>query len=224
MKNRYAPATAAPPDPNSSWQVGEPAKKRRVRPLSVILVLLPVTIVALAVGLVIAIYWYARHDDLQASDTILVLGAAQYNGQPTDVLAARLDRAIELYNAGYAPTIIVTGGKEPEDWYTEAEASRDYLVAAGIPESAILLETESRNSWGNIEGAKAIMDANGMASALIVSDGFHLFRARLMAKSVGIEPHSSAATTGPIVPGTAKERSYVFREAAATAAFILGER
>ncbi|HEV2109099.1 MAG TPA: YdcF family protein, partial [Thermomicrobiales bacterium] len=87
----------------------------------------------LGVALIGSIYWQARTDETRPVDAIVVLGAAQYNGRPTAVLRARLDRALTLYQEGYAPLIVVTGGKQAEDITTEAEVSRDYLVERGVP-------------------------------------------------------------------------------------------
>ena len=82
------------------------------------------------------------HDEARPVDAIVVLGAAQYDGRPAPVLASRLDHVLELYRPGYADTIVVTGGKQPLDRFTEAAASAKYLEARGVPASAILEETE----------------------------------------------------------------------------------
>ncbi len=80
-------------------------------------------------------------DQAAASDAIAVLGAAEYDGQPSPVFRARLDHARDLYNRGIAPLIIVLGGTSGDE-YSEGTVGRDYLVSLGIPESAIIPETE----------------------------------------------------------------------------------
>ena len=65
-------------------------------------------------------WWAARQDDTRRSDAIVVLGAAQYNGTPSPVFKARLDHAADLYDEHVAPLIVVTGGKQTGDMFTEA--------------------------------------------------------------------------------------------------------
>ena len=81
-----------------------------------------------------------RQTGPDSAEAIIVLGAAQYDGRPSPQLAARLDHALELYEAGVAPVVMVTGGNQPGDRFTEAEASAQYLVDRGVPETAIMRE------------------------------------------------------------------------------------
>ena len=109
--------------------------RSRVRELSkwfiAVLLLAVLAPPLLAGSLLAAVYWQARAGEARPAQAIVVLGAAQYNGRPSAVLRARLERTLEVYQAGYAPLIVVTGGQEPGDIFTEAEASRDYLIARG---------------------------------------------------------------------------------------------
>src|SRR3954449_9873451 len=86
----------------------------------------------------LAIWWTARQDARPESDAIVVLGSAQYNGVPSSIFEARLEHALDLYENGVAPVIVTVGGKETGDKFTEAEAGRDYLTAAGVPDDALL--------------------------------------------------------------------------------------
>lgn len=169
----------------------------------------------LVLGFMAAIYVEARNDEARQVDAIVVMGAAQYNGRPSEVLSARLDHALTLYNEGYAPTIIVTGGNMPGDVYTEAEVSEQYLIDRGVPQDAILMENEGRNTWDSMQGVDAVTTGRDIESVLIVSDGFHLFRSERMANAVGFESYSSAAPNSPIHPWSANEFSYVIRETGA---------
>ena len=168
----------------------------------------------LALSLVVAIYWQARTDQTRPVQAIVVLGSAQFNGRPSPVLRARLDRALEVYRDGMAPLVVVTGGRQPGDQFTEAEASRDYLVERGVPTEAILLENEGRDSWQSMQGIAAILEARGLSRVLLVSDGFHLFRVKLMARDLGLTAYATAARGSPIRHGGPAEFSYVVREAA----------
>ena len=95
----------------------------------------------------------ARKDAARPSDAIVVLGAAQYDGRPSPVLAARLDHALDLYRAGVAPIIVVTGGRQEGDRFTEATAGATYLHEHGVPDTAILRETSGRSSWQSLAAA-----------------------------------------------------------------------
>jgi uncharacterized SAM-binding protein YcdF (DUF218 family) len=173
----------------------------------------------LGTSLVVAIYWQAGRDQSRPVDAIVVLGAAQYDGRPSPVLRARLETALDAWNQGLADVIIVTGGNQPGDRFTEAEASQIYLVDNGVPIDSILLENASASTEENFDGAAAIMEAEGLSTALIVSDGFHLFRAKYIAESHGIEAFGLPATGSPIDRWSISEFFYVLREAAAVVDF-----
>jgi uncharacterized SAM-binding protein YcdF (DUF218 family) len=167
----------------------------------------------LGLSLVGAIYWQARSDQTRSVDAIVVLGTAQFDGRPSPVLRARLDRSLAAYRDGYAPLIIVTGGRLPGDRFTEAEASRDYLVDHDVPERAILLENEGHSSWESMQGVAALLQERGLSRILLVSDGFHLFRLKLMARDLGLTAYGAPATASPIRRNSGLEFSYVLREA-----------
>lgn len=178
----------------------------------------------LIVGLVLAIYWQARTDQAQPVDAIVVLGTAQFNGRPAPVLQSRLDHALDLYRAGYAPTIVVSGGRAPGDQYTEAEASQIYLMEQGVPPSAIVLENEGRDSWQSMRGVADLLLTRGDRRVLLVSDGFHLLRVKLMARDLGLDPYGSAARDSPIVAGGSGELSHTIREAFGIVVHVLTGR
>jgi uncharacterized SAM-binding protein YcdF (DUF218 family) len=143
------------------------------------------------------VYEVGRHDNRRPVDAIVVMGAAQYNGRPSGVLRARLDHAIELYELGYAPYIIATGGNLPGDVYTEAETGRNYAVAHGVPESAIILENTGGSTAESIRNVRAIMDEHGLRTALFVSDRNHMLRVLRLADDAGIVAWGSPTTTSP---------------------------
>lgn len=162
-----------------------------------------------------AIYWQARRDEARPVDAIVVMGAAQYNGRPSEVLAARLDHTLQLYQDGYAPVIIVTGGKQPGDVYTEAGTSEQYLINRGVPPEAILMEDTGNDTWASLRNVATVAGRHDIHRVLLVSDGFHLFRTERMARAVGFEAYTSPATGSPIRPWSGDEFSYVIRETGA---------
>jgi uncharacterized SAM-binding protein YcdF (DUF218 family) len=177
-------------------------------------------VVAALVGVLIAYYgfclyqvWHsARSDEARKADAIVVLGAAQYNGRPSPVLAARLDHALLLWRAGYAPHIVVTGGKQPGDRFTEATASADYLIARGVPDSAILREVQGRTTWESLAATARILRNRDLKSVLVVSDPYHSLRARQTARELGLDAHASPTRTSPVRGWGEWKR--MFREAA----------
>jgi uncharacterized SAM-binding protein YcdF (DUF218 family) len=166
----------------------------------------------------------ARRDEARPSDAIVVLGAAQWDGKPSPVLQARLDHAIDLYRAGYAPEVIVTGGVGTGDQYSEAGVGRQYLLTHGVPASAVLTENHGRDSYESMVGAAGLMRHNGWNRVLLVSDGFHLYRVKRMATDLGLDAATSPTQTSPIRPGSAEERRYMLREIASLAHYLLFHR
>jgi len=154
-------------------------------------------VVYLAVTFV-QVWWASRQDQARRAQAIIVLGSAQYNGVPSPDLRARLDHALTLWRAHLAPVIVVTGGKEPGDHFTEASAGADYLGSKGVPQSDILRETSGRDSWQSLSAAADFLRARGDRMVLLVSDPFHDERISLMSKELGLIPFVSPTRTSPI--------------------------
>lgn len=190
-------------------------QKRGHRPWVVTIAAILALAAIIVLGFMVAIYAEARDDEARHVDAIIVLGAAQYNGRPTDVFAARLQHGLDLYNEGYAPWIIVTGGRQEGDAFTEAETAETWLMNRGVPQNAILMENEGRDTWQNLQGAWVAAEPHNIRTVLIVSDGFHLFRAERMANAIGFDAYTSPAPDSPIRPWSVVEFSYVVRETVA---------
>ncbi len=154
----------------------------------------------------VQVWLAARRDDARPSQAIIVLGAAQHNGRPSAVLAARLDHAIVLYRRHMAPQIMVTGGRDPGEHDTEAEASADYLHQHGIPESAIVRETTGRTSWESLQAAARFLESRHMRRVVLVSDPYHCERIEAIAHQVGLDAVTSPTRTSPIKGVAALQR------------------
>ena len=147
------------------------------------------------------------------ADTLLVMGAAQYDGKPSPAFARRLDKALELYREGCAEYIIVTGGKQPGDRFTEGASGVHYLAERGVPDAALAAETTSRSSLENLSRSRSLVRGNKL---LIVTDDMHAYRTELLAQHLGFEARvASVATHGPRL-------RYALHEAAGVMAFMLG--
>lgn len=146
-------------------------------------------------GCGIVVWRAAHHDDaseIDRADAIVVLGAAQYDGDPSPVFAGRLDHAALLYEQGRADRIVVLGAGQPGDRFTEAEAGRNYLIDKGVPEDAIIPVPEGHTTLESLEAAAPVMEDAGLGSAFLVSDPWHNARVERMAGDLGIDGHASA--------------------------------
>ena len=163
-------------------------------------------VVLIGIVVLIAVAGYAAYriwdqggrDERRAVDAIVVMGAAQYDGRPSPLFAARLDHAIALYHEGVAPRLIVTGGKREGDRTTEAASARAYAISHDVPEEAILAEDGSRTTLQSIRGVEALMEEAGLQSAVFVSDPTHMLRVLRMAADVGIDAYGSPTRTSPL--------------------------
>jgi uncharacterized SAM-binding protein YcdF (DUF218 family) len=150
--------------------------------------------------------WTAsRADHATEADAIVVLGAAQYNGRPSPVLQARLDHAIDLYEAGVAPVIWVTGGRIPGDSFSEASASDLYLQQRGIPKDVIELENQGTSSWESLAATARFLRAEGTTEVVLVSSPYHALRTEEIADEVGLVGHASPAGGGATLARLGRE-------------------
>jgi len=147
------------------------------------------------------VYLVGRSDEARPVDAIVVLGAAQYDGRPSPQLQARLDHALLLWRQGVAPLVVVTGGKQPADRFTEAEASAKYLVSGGVPLDSIALENTGRTTRESLLGVREIIRARNLNSLLLVTDPYHAQRAALIAQDIGLRVFVSTTRTSTIRGG-----------------------
>jgi uncharacterized SAM-binding protein YcdF (DUF218 family) len=157
----------------------------------------------------------AQIDQARPADAIIVLGAAVWSGgRAGPSLNARTQHAIALYRAGYASHLILSGGlgRYPP---SEAEAMRQLALAAGVPDQALVLEDGSHSTEENLANSKMLMDARGWRTALVVSDPFHLLRAEMIARDMGIDAFCSPARNSPNYTIPEQRAYYTAREALA---------
>jgi uncharacterized SAM-binding protein YcdF (DUF218 family) len=162
-----------------------------------------------------------QRDERHQADAIVVMGAAQYDGRPSPVFAARLDHAVELYRAGLAPWLIVTGGKAPGDRTTEAASGQAYVIGRGVPAAAILPEDRSRTTLESIQAVGQVMRTRGLDSAVFVSDRPHMLRVLRMAADDGIRAWGSPTQTSPIEHDTVARVDATLHELGALAQYFL---
>ena len=168
-------------------------------------------IVIWATSAIAVVTWGAR-DRVGAADAIVVLGAAQYVGRPSPVLRARLDHALDLWQRGFAPRLIFTGGTGAGDTTSEAAVSRKYAIRRGVPDTAILMENEGRTTRESLAAVSAIMHARQMRTAILVSDPFHMLRLRILSTQYGVDAYTSPTKTSPISANRGQALGYVLSE------------
>ena len=136
-------------------------------------------------------------DQARPVDAIVVLGAAQYDGRPSQQLAARLDHVVQLWHQGLAPLVITTGGNRPGDRFTEAQASAAYLVDHGVP-AASIAQVIGSTSYTELRAARDLLRGRGLHRVLLVSDPFHSLRIRLVGEELGLTAYVSPTRTSPV--------------------------
>lgn len=157
------------------------------------------------------VIWGSR-DRARKADAIVVLGAAQYVGRPSPVLKARLDHAIALWSRGLAPLLIVTGGMGAGDTTSEGAVSRQYAMRHGVPDRAILVESEGRSTRESLETVATMMQTRDLQRAVLVSDPFHMLRLSILAGGLGLTPYTSPTPTSPISANPNEAWRYVLSE------------
>ena len=162
--------------------------------------------------------WYtAKNSTAEKSDVILVMGAAQFDGRPSEVLLARLDQTKSIFKAGLAPRIYTIGGGAPGDRTTEAAASRTWLINNGISKKNILAIAKGRDTLTSTKAYVEQMRKAKFSSVVIVTDPYHCYRAIKMAKDRGIKSTCSAVESGPAANSGIK---YLARETGAYLAYV----
>jgi uncharacterized SAM-binding protein YcdF (DUF218 family) len=174
--------------------------------------LLGVLVLYLAVTFV-QVWWASRQDGAEPAQAIVVLGAAQYNGEPSPVYEARLDHAADLYDEGMADVIVTTGGRLEGDTTDEANVGAEYLMEQGVPESALRLEVDGRNSWESLAASARFLQDEGIDDVILVSDPYHSFRLSQIAGEIGLDAHVSPTDSSP--QSTASELKSMLRETVA---------
>jgi len=160
------------------------------------------------------VWWVGRSDQARAVDAIVVLGVAQYDGRPSPQLQARLDHALALWQEDLSPLVITTGGNQPGDRFTEAEASANYLIEGSIdgslvvavPADSIVQENSGSTTRESLIAVRDIMQSRGLHSILIVTDPYHSLRSRLIAQDLGLVAYISPTRTSPLRGASAVSR------------------
>jgi len=172
-------------------------------------------------SLVLVLLWQGRDTRAHVS-AIVVLGAAQYDGRPSPVLKSRVDHAIGLWQRGFAPVLVFTGGRAPGDTTSEAAVARRYAMSNGVPDSIIVVEGASRSTSEALRRVAGFL-GDGRRDVILVSDPFHMLRLAIQARRHGLRPRTSPTNTSPISANRVEFWRYAFRESWKAPAALLFE-
>jgi uncharacterized SAM-binding protein YcdF (DUF218 family) len=175
--------------------------------------LLAVVLITLGwAAVVVTVAVHAARDEATGADAIAVLGAAQYNGRPSPVFRARLDHAATLYQRGLGPVVLVTGGVGLRDTLNEANVGRDYLLRLGLPGDAVVPLAGGDDTYSSIAQIRRWFEGRESRRVLLVSDGFHMLRLRIIARRLGLVPYTSPASGSPIHASLRRNTGYLLAE------------
>jgi len=172
------------------------------------------------------VYFTARNDTISVNtkaDVILVLGAAQFNGTPSKVLKARLDYALVLYKKTEVKYIVVTGGKQQGDLSTEASASANYLIKNGIDDKIILREVNGATTYDSLRDSAKFLKEKKLTKAILVTDGFHELRSKLIAEDFGLDVITAPVKDSPI-KGSTEWKNFVSETGRVSLGRLIGFR
>ena len=175
-------------------------------------------------SLYLAIRQQAGQEGARPAEALVIFGAAEYNGAPSPVLKARLDHALALEERGLAPLVITTGGSGGDPRYTEAGVGRDYLIQQGVAEAKILADTRSLTTYESVKAVTLLLRQRQKHTCIAVSDGFHLYRIKLMFRSLGIAAYTSPAPDSPIEADSYLRTLHSLRETVNTTLWYVGIR
>jgi len=147
------------------------------------------------------------------------MGAAQFDGRPSEVLQSRLQESLKVYKAGLAPKIYTVGSGAPGDRTTEAAASRAWLIDNGVKRSNISSIAKGRDTLGSTQSYAEAMKKGKLSSVVIVTDPYHCFRSVKMAKDLGLIASCAPVETGPAAVANSGYK-YLARETGAYLAYI----
>jgi uncharacterized SAM-binding protein YcdF (DUF218 family) len=193
---------------------------RIVRRLYLLLLLLLALLALFALVAAVDVYQFSQRDEARPADAAIVLGAAAWGNRPSPVLRERVNQAIRLYRQGLVGAIILTGGQGNPDEPAEAEVARRYALAQGVPESALLLESHSTNTFENLSNARAVAAQNGLDSFLVVSTPYHMRRAMALADDLALEAYPAPTRTIRWLTPYTNGRAFA-REVAAYMAYLV---
>ena len=149
----------------------------------------------------------------EIADSAIVLGAAAWDGVPSPVFQARIDHAIDLYEADKVHKLYFTGGSNSPDQLSEAETAMNYAISKGVDTQDISIETTSQTTMQNLQNISALIESD--ESVLLITDPLHEYRSIKMARSLNLDaypsptPHTRYISTKTRLPFLIRETYFM---------------
>lgn len=163
--------------------------------------------------------WYEGHfPKVQSTEYAVVMGAAQYDGRPSDAFEARLKEALRIYKLGLVKKVVTVGAGAPGDRFTEARAGRSWLIANGVSRKDSIEIAQGRDTIKSVKAFTDYFKLNGIREIIIVTDPYHCKRSIYISDDLGVNATCSPAKNGPY---SLKNSSlhYLWREGSAYIAY-----
>ncbi|MFT0212141.1 YdcF family protein [Pseudomonas sp. F1_0610] len=171
--------------------ITQPMLKRILKTLIYLVLLLCL----FTAGLVAYVWHYTKPRTIEHAQATIVLGAAAWGDYPSPVFKERINHAIHIYQNKLTHKLVFTGGTVKQGYATEGEVGARWAIRKGVPENDIYIEGTSRDTWHNLKNAHAILQQHNINSVIIVSDSFHLARAKIMARDLNFKVQVSPTPT-----------------------------
>ena len=183
--------------------------------------ILAATAVVVVLGVSAWVINIGGKDVLYRSDAIIVLGAAQFDGRPSDVLQARLDRAFELWKLRTARKVITTGSNQPGDRTTEAQTGRRYLLSQGMSRASVIAVAKGTNTLDSLRAVDHKLKDLAATRVTVVTDPAHMVRSLIIVRDMGYEAFGAPTRSGA---GSKLTFTYVVRETTAVLRYVFLQR
>ena len=177
-------------------------------------------VVLYVVATFVQVYRASTQDGAREADAIIVLGAAQYGGRPSPVLQERLDHALALYEADLAPLIVLTGGNQEGDEFTEANTGYRYLLDHGVPADALKLEDQGTSTWDSLRAVARFTLTEATNRVVLVTDDYHAYRVEAVAEEIGFD--ATVSPSDSLRSGTDQLRQLLRESTAVAVGRIIG--
>lgn len=179
---------------------------------------------ALCFSSLLGLVLYGARDVVQGQpQAVVVLGCRVYSWGPSILLQDRMNKALDYLQESPDMPVVVSGGQGDNEPSTEAVAMRDYLVEHGLAEERILLEEESSNTWENLNFSRQLLEQSGIETRqiMVVSNGFHLTRVRMLAQRVWEGDVELSTLAAPYSHLPSRLKMYVREPLALVKSFLL---
>jgi vancomycin permeability regulator SanA len=183
-----------------------------------VVTLITLTIVGIPAFFFGQVWWDAHYPTKRSAEFAVVMGAAQYDGRPSDALEARLKESLRLYEVGLVQKIITVGAGAPGDRFTEARAGRKWLIENGVPRNRTIEIAEGTNTINSTKAYVEYLKKNNISDVIVVTDPYHCKRSTYIAKDLGLTATCSPAQSGPYSL-TNSSLHYLWREGGAYIAY-----